>query len=798
LTADDGTGDVDSTEGGEQELRPAQQTGRIARRNFLAIGPPESEFLAFLMFRAADPQRLNKKPETTRTRDIDYQSPGGSVFRKLFFLWLFFIVSTFPLISGEAMKPVRTDTPPVIDGKLDDPVWNKALRVTDFKSFYPDFGKVIPESTVAYAAYDDTNLYFAFRCFDPEPSKIKATLMQRDNIRNDDFICLNMDTFDDQQALHAFYVNPIGIQMDSRGTNYSEDISVDLVWTSAGRIDDKGYTVEASIPLKSIRYNDGDPTYMGMIFERQVGRRLEHVAYPPLDPAKGYQFVNQMGRLEYDGLKHYAFWEVLPAFTYSAKYHQDQGNLRWYVSRGEAGVTAKYGITPQLILDATYNPDFSQVEADAGQVDINLRSPLYFAEKRPFFLEGTDLLNLGGVDQSRQQGVLYGVYTRTIVNPLAGVKLSGKTSRDGSLAAIISVDDLTDGRPVQYGEHAVIPIVRYKQTLGDDSYVGGIYAGREWGKTYNRAGGLDGLVRVSPSSALEYHALGSLTRSTDSTNVNNGHAFSLLYRSSMRELEWGLEGNKVSQAFGIDDGYLTRTGLLALNGYVTPRIYPSSKVVDRIDLTVFGSVLRDDLSGLWETNTRHTITATILGSLTASAQYADATEIFAGSRFYDNGVRIACGGQFSKEIYFTLSARYGNAVIYSSLPEQGRGTSLTANLDLTPWQHFDLTTTVTYANLFRVSDNALVYDYPIGRLRLTYQWNQYWFVRTIVEYNGYRKNLTDDFLLSFTYIPGTVMYLGYGSLYERTAWNQTTYVSSNSYLETYRGIFFKVSYLWRS
>ncbi|HEY6950764.1 MAG TPA: hypothetical protein VI758_00070, partial [Bacteroidota bacterium] len=388
--------------------------------------------------------------------------------------------------------------------------------------------------------------------------------------------------------------------------------------------------------------------------------------------------------------------------------------------------------------------------------------------------------------------------TRTIVNPLTGVKLSGKTSRDGSLAAIIAVDDMTDGRPVDYGKHAVVPIVRYKQALWDDSYIGGIYAGREWGPTYNRAGGLDGLVRVSPASALEYHALGSVTRTSDSTNAGEGHELSILYHSSQRELEWGLEANNVSQGFTLDDGYLTRTGLLCLNGYVTPKIYPTGNVIDRIDLAAFGSVLRDDPSGLWETNNRFTVGLTILGSLTASVQYAEATEIFAGERFSDNGIRIAGGGQFSKQVYFTLSVRYGNSVVYSSSPVQGRGSTLVANLDLQPWQHFDLTLTGTYANLFRVSDNSLAYDYPIGRVRLIYQLNEYWFVRGITEYNGYRKSLTDDFLLSFTYIPGTVMYLGYGSLFERTAWNQSAYVPANSYLETYRGIFFKMSYLWRS
>jgi hypothetical protein len=263
-------------------------------------------------------------------------------------------------------------------------------------------------------------------------------------------------------------------------------------------------------------------------------------------------------------------------------------------------------------------------------------------------------------------------------------------------------------------------------------------------------------------------------------------------------LEWGVEGNKVSRAFQLDAGYLTRTGLFSFNAYATPKIYPSSSIIDRIDLSTSASVLRDDPSGLWETNDRFTITFVILGSLTASIRYNYATEVFAGERFSDNGIQFSGGGQFSKAINLTLAYRYGNGVIYQTLPEQGTGTLASAILEYQPWEHFDLTATGTYASLYRTSDNSLVYQYPIARLRLTYQLNQYWFIRGVAEYNGYRKSLTDDFLLSFTYIPGTVMYLGYGSLYERTAWDQQAYVPASSFLETYRGIFLKVSYLWRS
>ncbi|MBI3789112.1 MAG: carbohydrate binding family 9 domain-containing protein, partial [Ignavibacteriales bacterium] len=693
---------------------------------------------------------------------------------RLISLFVNVYVFTFSILQAqESLKPVRTEAPPQIDGKLDDPVWAKAMSVTSFRTFIPDFGKVIPESTVAYSAFDDENLYFAFRCFDPNPGTIKATIGQRDNVRTDDWICLNIDTFNDQQSLFAFYVNPHGIQMDSRATSTSEDFSIDLVWYSAGQIDDQGYTVEVSIPLKSIRYSNEDPTVMSIFFERQVGKRLEHVSYPSLDPKKGYQFLTQMQPLEYAGLKHYTFWELLPAFTYSNRYHHDQGTLTQFKNQGEVSLTAKYGITPQLILDGTYNPDFSQVEADAGQVDINLRSNLFFSEKRPFFLEGTDILTLGGIDQGRQQGVLYGVYTRTIVHPLVGLKLSGKVSRDGALASILAVDDLTDGRSTDYGRKAFFPIVRYKQALSEDSYVGGIYTGREWGSVFNRVGGVDGMQRVASASVLEYHILGSSSRVTDSTSVNQGHAMSVIYRHNSRDMDWGIQGNKVSGNFQLDAGYLTRTGLLAFDAYVIPKFYPSSSIINRIDLAIFGSTLRDDPSGLWETNNRITITSVILGSLTASARYQYSTEVFGGQRFSTSVAQLNGGGQFSKAINFTASYRFGNAVIYSAFPEQGTSTVVTANLSIQPLDHFDLTTSATYANLFRTSDNSRIYDYPIGRLRLTYQVNQYWFIRGIAEYNGYRKTITDDFLASFTYIPGTVVHLGYGSLFQRTAWDRT-------------------------
>jgi hypothetical protein len=213
------------------------------------------------------------------------------------------------------LKPLKTAQPPVIDGRLDDSVWAAAPSVTGFKTFIPDFGHDISENTIAYMAYDSENLYFAFECHDREPDKIKATLSRRDYIRTDDMVCINLDSFNDQQSLYALYVNPLGIQMDSRYASNKEDYTVDLVWYSSGRVHDRGYSIELRIPLKSIRYNKGDRVEMGIFFERVISRRTEHGSYPPLDPAKGYAFLTEMAPIEYVGLREYTLLELLPAFT---------------------------------------------------------------------------------------------------------------------------------------------------------------------------------------------------------------------------------------------------------------------------------------------------------------------------------------------------------------------------------------------------------------------------------------------------------------------------------------------------
>lgn len=722
--------------------------------------------------------------------------PGALFLNRLFSILVSLSLLSSTLAANDPLnplRPLRTDTPPRIDGILDDAVWAVAPQVNGFRTFTPDFGKVMPESTSVFMAYDRENLYFAYYCYDPDPSTIKAEVTNRDNIRRHDWICINLDSFNDQQALYGFYVNPLGIQEDSRFSAGGEDMSVDFVWYSAGRIVDDGYIVEVQIPLKSIRYADTNPVEMSVVFERRVSRRSEQATYPPLDPRMGFAFLVQMKPMVFHDIKHYTLLEVLPGVTYRQDFRDEEGVFRRYVNKGEGSLTAKYGITSDLILDATYNPDFSQVESDAGQVDVNLRSGIFFPEKRPFFLEGSEIFNIAATGVTPPDPLLAGVHTRTIENPLVGVKISGKLARRTTLAAIYALDE-----PAAGGDRLHVPILRMKQALTEDSYFGFLATAREDGGAFNRVIGADGTLRANVSSTFDYNAFFSSTR-TAGTGAVQGYAATALYQYGTRDLNYSLGVNAVSRDFQTSTGFLIRTGILAFNAAATPKFYPDSEVLRRIDVGLVSSQVRDEFSGLWETINFVNLQATLPAGVTFRIRGKYSTEVFAGERFRTDGVLISGGGQFTRQVNLTASYDYSRAIYYPD-PSQGVQSLASATLVYQPWNQFEARLSLTHVSFQRSSDDQKIFEYPIGRARLTYQMNRYLFLRAIAEYNKLRRTLLTDYLVSFTYIPGTVLHAGYGSLYQRSAWQGSAadYVDADSFSEFRRGFFFKMSYLWRS
>jgi hypothetical protein len=701
-----------------------------------------------------------------------------------------------PAPSARAMRPYRTDRAPLIDGRLDEPMWEKALQVTNFVTFIPDFGRLQAERTVAYMAYDHDNLYFAFKCYDDHPELIKAAVSRRDDVASDDFVCINLDTFGDQQSLYAFYVNPYGIQGDSRFANNKEDFSIDLQWESAGHIEADGYTVEVRIPLKSIRYTSGDVVRMAVLMERCISRRQEHGGYPALDPKMGYTFLPQLAPLEYEGLAHASVLEVLPAFTYARRSARINGDMVREPDERKWSLTTKIGLTSSLVLDATLNPDFSQVEADAGQVDANLRYNLYFPEKRPFFLEGIEEFNVGATQNSPLLTLLY---TRSIVDPKSGVKLTGKLASKDTVA-LLHAEDKAGPSPdpdLPPLKDPSVSALRYKHALWGDGYLGLFATERDQGPRRNRVGGSDGQFRVSPSGSLSFHAFASSTHFDQTAPSDHGQALGLEYRHDTSTLGLNAGAHTVSRDFQADAGYLTRTGFASGLISVSPKFYPGAGWIRRVDPLLGFSALRDFPSGLTEQDHAIGVTTIFSGNGSASATYDDASEIFLGQRFRTSGLTLTAQSQLNRWLAFSAKHRSGQAIWYTATPAQGRGSQSTFQTVLQPLDTLNVTLSWTHANLYREDTGEELFDYPIARIRITYQPNEHFFLRAITERNAYKRQILTDYLASYTYVPGTVVYLGYGSLYKKVAWESGMYRDADHYLEMQRGLFFKASYLYR-
>ena len=561
--------------------------------------------------------------------------------------------------------------PPVIDGVLDDPAWASGLKFDAFKTFKPDYGKDASQRTEAYIAYDAENFYFAFRCYDSDPARIKGAVCKRDTVFQDDLVFINLDTFNDRQSAFVFMINPCGIQGDGMlTTSGNVEISFDTVWYSAGKIDDQGWTAEARIPLKSLRFPNRDPQTWRVLFIRFFTRTSEQVAFPPLDPNYG-SLLGQAQPFELSGLKYKRVAELLPAFTFGRTQEATEDTQGALVRNKDLDIddlslTGKLGLTSDLTLDGTINPDFSQVEADAGQVDFNQRYSLYYEEKRPFFLEGSELWQFGG---SVEEGPLSSlVYTRTIVDPSFGFKLSGKVTPRDTVAAIYAQDNLP-GDAVDV--HPDFMIGRFKHALKDDAYIGAFYTGREAGGSYNRVGGIDGRFRLSQTQTASFHLFGSLTKAPGAESTEADHALGLQYGFSNRKWVLDLGYQDISENFQVDSGFVYRTGLRRISAFAMYSIYPKSKFFQKIEPFYWSYQLYDTIYGMWETVNLFTLRFRLPRNTQFRFDTLLANEVFLGQRFDVSGFGFQGQTQIAKQLYFQIFARRTGRVFYDRRPLSG-------------------------------------------------------------------------------------------------------------------------------
>ena len=474
----------------------------------------------------------------------------------------------------------RAAAPPTIDGVLDDEAWKVAplpMTFDQWKSYNPVRGDTMPEifRTEVRITYDDRNVYFAFHCFDNEADKIRTNVTRRDTAFNDDWIAMSLDSAGTGQSAYHLFSNPSGSQMDAINTSASgEQFDADIVWYSVANTTSDGYVVEVRVPLQTLRFKGGDKVRMGLVFFRKVSRTGVSYAWPEMLP--GQWVFDQPSHIVFDNLKPRRLVEVLPSVTYGVNQAREESSSAWAAADNDAhvGVSGKFGITSGVTLDGTINPDFSQVESDQFQIAVNRRFPLFFREKRPFFMEGMGLFNVAHGDNMRTA-----VHTRKIVDPIFGAKLTGTVGK--TTFGVLSANDDHPGDVGDRGDefadrNKLSTIGRATYALRRADYVGGIVTQTQHAGRSNFAGGGD--LSIRPSSTQQVTGSFLTTQTSDSgTGDAQGNSAHATYSYETRRFQSGWQIEHYDRDFQMDTAFYQRTGFTAGYTYNEINFYPGAE-----------------------------------------------------------------------------------------------------------------------------------------------------------------------------------------------------------------------------
>ncbi|MHB1313645.1 MAG: carbohydrate binding family 9 domain-containing protein, partial [Gemmatimonadaceae bacterium] len=469
-----------------------------------------------------------------------------------------------------AVSPPRIEASIVVDGNLDEPAWRQAAVMTGFSQFSPQDGIAAVDSTEVLVWYSPTAIHFGIRAFEPHGA-VRATLAQRDKIQNDDYVQLLLGTFNDGRQASVFMVNPFGVQADgvlnetgqknSAGfmsaiaSRESADLNPDFVFQSKGHVTAWGYEVEVRIPFKSLKYQAQGSQTWGINVTRVVQHSGYEDTWAPAQRANS-SFLAQSGTLVgLTGLRRGLVLDFTPELTDRADGLPSGTDGRWqYTTRSpDLGANVRWGVTNNLTLNGTVNPDFSQVEADAGQFSFDPRAALSFPEKRPFFLDGSEQL-------TTPNGL---VYTRRVVQPVAAAKLTGKigSTNVGLLSAVDDNIASTTGK-----DHPIFNILRLTRDISSQGKAGMLYTDRIDGDNSNRVLDVDLRLVRNRIWFSSLQLAGSRTvRSGVTTSgplwdfrlARNGRSFAV-----------------TSMINGIDPDFRTQSGFISRGGQVHANIAP--------------------------------------------------------------------------------------------------------------------------------------------------------------------------------------------------------------------------------
>lgn len=718
-------------------------------------------------------------------------------------LFFFLAGAAGPLMSGPAQDPAqqaqpakvppqpkpaldipRFQTPPKIDGVLDNPAWEtQALKIEDFVQLTPKENGAPSERTVAYVGFDDKNLYLAFRCFDTDPSKVRCTITSRDNTINDDWVLLMLDAYNEKRRAFSFFLNPAGIQIDAirteEGGSDNFDMSWDTAFDSAGTTDAEGWTVEMAVPFKSFRFPDRETKIWNVVLARNLPRKGEIIMWPTFSrDIPGLLSQGRTWRLQ-GTVERGRNLEVMPVLTSL----QRQGGA----FNVQPGANVKYGLRSNLTLDFAANPDFSHIEADAPQIDVNLRYALRYQEKRPFFMEGMELFSYPQIEM---------VYTRRIIDPAFGAKISGKVGKTayGILSAYDvnpseSLWDVHNGGGAK-DHNALFNIVRLKTDIGSGSFLGFTLADKEINGSWNRVAGFDGQIRYKDRVFLFVQAIASKTSYDGEVTAL---APALYAESYYTTRHWTAGGwfQAMHPEFEASSGFVNRVDYRSGGGFASYTLYPDKPFLNQVRFQLqagqrdsyFGSTVQDQWARL-NLQVRFTEFNAVYATLERSL------ERYAEADFRKTDLTVQAESNLIAWMPFGLFFQTGDSINYD--PEDaflGYSNAYGLYASFKPSQRLNLGFDLSKQTFWEKWGGDELWDYNVARMKTTYQISKPLSVRAIVDYNHFYKEIFGSFLVSWVLKPGTVIFVGFDNNYLRDPLGR--------YARDNYNVFLKFSYWWR-
>lgn len=736
-----------------------------------------------------------------------------------------------------------------IDGVLSEQQWAQAARLTGFSQYQPVDGRPAEEPTEVLVWYAPDAIYFGIRATELHGDVVRATQANRDNIASEDHIQILLDTYNDSRIAFLFSVNPLGVQADGTRSDQSGggaggrsatgggstninpmegnvDLNPDFTFESMGRLVPTGYEVEIRIPFKSLRYQEGDSQTWGIHVLRRVQHSGFQDSWAPAVRANA-SFLGQGGKLQgLHDLKRGLVLEVTPTAVGKLDGARSESGDWTYEEGGALSGDIRWGIRENLTLTGTINPDFSQVEADVGQVVLNERFALFYPEKRTFFLEGLELF------ETPSQLI----YTRKIVAPEAGLKLGGKLGKINA-GTILAVEDK------QYSasgtDNPLFAIARLRSDLSSNATLGGVLTAREDGDDYSRLLGADLRVIHSKLYFAEFQAAQAWT-SVGSVQ-SGGPLLRAVWDRTGRKWGFNMSVTAIDPDFDAAAGFVNRTGIAQASAFHRLTAYGEKGALFET-FGAFGGFSRiwdyaDVSAGPIEGSESLSPSATLRGGWRVGGSFSRNFYGFKADDYEDYRVLQAPGdtvafvvpgterNQLSGSVNLTTptfryatataSVGFGNTPLFAEATP-GRSRRYSASIDLRPTNALRMTLQYTHLTLDRALNGSEFSSEDIPRVKIEYQLTPSIFVRVIGQYasrsrtplrnrnnnpmivsgtvdNGSTSNeFRFDWLFSYRPTPGTLVYVGYGATMEEAGQQRFRELS-----RSVDGFFAKVSYLFR-